>query len=231
MAKAEAKEDFKSLPPEERIKKLRELERQRKKEIAETEELIHDSEDEIKERRKWVEKVPIPEFSQDDVAGLSEEARQILLQHKGISAKLQEKSLENTDEQEEQKPKKSLEESLASVQVPRSSESPQIEYGARLREAMPGVEYKPLSQQALPDISQAVQYIERKADERGYITGDEQRVVQYAMSEVEKRLEAVEEGRYRGFSEKAAEAASLIQLLGGQLMGQSYNHKGNQMYQ
>ncbi len=230
MAKAEAKDDLKNLPPEERIKKLKELEKQHKKGIAEAEQLIHDSEDEITERRKWVEKVPIPEFSKDDVSGLSEEARQILLQHKGIPVKPQENT-EEPEEQKEQPKKKSLEESLASVSVPRSSESPQMEYGARLMEAMRGVEYKPLSQQALPDISKAVQYIERKAEERGYVSGDEQRVVQYALSEVEKRLEAVEEGRYRGFSEKAAEAASLIQQLGGQLIGQSYKSKGNQMYQ
>lgn len=83
----EDKEDLRSLPPEERIRKLKELEKKRKKEIAEAQENIRESEEEIKDRLKWLDKVPMPEFAQEDLEGLSEEARQVLKERKGIKEK------------------------------------------------------------------------------------------------------------------------------------------------
>src|SRR3989338_11521327 len=89
-----AEDDIKKLPPEERIKKLKELEKQRKKEIEEAQKKIKESEDELRERRKWKEKVPIPEFAQEGFGGLSEEAKDILKQHRGVKEKLLEQPAE-----------------------------------------------------------------------------------------------------------------------------------------
>ena len=52
-------DDLKNVPPEERIKKLKELEEKKKKEIEEAQKAIRESEQEITEKRKWEDKVPI----------------------------------------------------------------------------------------------------------------------------------------------------------------------------
>ena len=50
------------LSPEERIKKLKEIEEKSKKEIAEAQKMIKQSEGEIEEKKKFEEKVPIPQL-------------------------------------------------------------------------------------------------------------------------------------------------------------------------
>src|SRR3990167_5553452 len=80
-------DELKNLPPEERIKKLKELEKQRKKEIEEAQKVIKDSEEELTARRKWTDRVPIPEMGQDDFANLSAEGQEILRLGKGLQKK------------------------------------------------------------------------------------------------------------------------------------------------
>ena len=62
--------DIKKLSPEERIKKLKELEEQRKKEIEEAHKLLKTSEDEVEEKRKLKENIPIPQLTSVDVGSL-----------------------------------------------------------------------------------------------------------------------------------------------------------------
>src|SRR3990167_2739866 len=78
-----AKDELKDLPPEERIKRLKKLEEEKKKEIEEAEKIIKESNEEITERRKWIEKVPIPQVAQDDLEGLGEEGKQLFNVHRG----------------------------------------------------------------------------------------------------------------------------------------------------
>ena len=103
-----ADENLDNLPPEERIRKLKEMEKKRKQEIEDAQKKIKESEAELTERFKWKEKVPLPEFAQDDLRGLSEEAREIL-QHRGVSKKI-EKPAEAVPAKEKEKP--SLEETV-----------------------------------------------------------------------------------------------------------------------
>ena len=70
--------DLSKFPPEERIKKLKELEKKKKEEIAQARKEIKESEDELTERQKWTDKVPIPQFAQEDLVGLSNEAKEML---------------------------------------------------------------------------------------------------------------------------------------------------------
>ncbi|MBI2130011.1 hypothetical protein HYU07_07335 [Candidatus Woesearchaeota archaeon] len=63
-------DELKSLSPQERIKKLKELEEERKKEIEEAEKLIKESNVEIEEERKELERIPIPQLKTVDIQGL-----------------------------------------------------------------------------------------------------------------------------------------------------------------
>ncbi|MBI2151718.1 hypothetical protein HYU21_03280 [Candidatus Woesearchaeota archaeon] len=223
-----AKDDLKNLPPEERIKKLKELEKQRKQEIEEAQKEIKNSEEEINEKHKQQEKVPIPEVGKEDLEGLSEEGKELLRAHKGIKKKDISDNSENIDinnqRSDSEKKQKlnnddSLEKVVGSEKNRVSSATLQGEYGGQ-QGLMAGVgEYKPLSQLDMPSISQEIKNIYQAVEERGYITGFEQKKVGYALLEVEKRLEDIEAGHYKGFTEETAQAASLIQQMGSNLQG------------
>jgi len=109
-------EDLKKLPPEERLKKLKELEQKKKQEIDEAQKLIKESETEITEQRKWKEKVPIPQVAVEDSQSMSVEEKQMIGAHHQKSAgkaPLEEKKQKKTTaffEEEEEKPKKSAQE-------------------------------------------------------------------------------------------------------------------------
>lgn len=64
---------IKKLLPEERIDKLKELEKKRKKEIQEAEELIKQSVDEIQKQQEIIEQVEVPSVGQDGVKKLGED--------------------------------------------------------------------------------------------------------------------------------------------------------------
>ena len=69
-------DDLRKLSPEERIRRLRELEEKRKKEIEEAEEIIKASETELEERKELEKKVPIPQMKAMDLGDLFSEAEQ-----------------------------------------------------------------------------------------------------------------------------------------------------------
>jgi len=63
-------DDFRSLSPEARIKKLKEIEEKRKKEIEEARKLIAESEEEIKEETQKKERIPIEQMTARSQGGL-----------------------------------------------------------------------------------------------------------------------------------------------------------------
>ncbi|MBT4804982.1 hypothetical protein HON71_02320 [Candidatus Woesearchaeota archaeon] len=207
-----AEENLDRLPPEERIKKLKELEKKRQKEIEEAKKKIKESESELTERRKWFEKVPIPQVSQDDLTGLSAEGKEILAAHKGIKVK---KKDDEDDEDSEESVEKKVEkiendvvdlESLARESVDISPEFMQSEYAQYL------------SQQPMGDIYNEIKDINHTVEEKGYISAEEERKVGYLASAVEKKVEDAEAGKY-SFNEDVAMAASLTRRIGSKLRG------------
>jgi hypothetical protein len=58
--------DLKKLSPEERIRRLKEIEEKSKKEIMEAERLIHESEEDIKQRDDALRDIPIPQLTAVD---------------------------------------------------------------------------------------------------------------------------------------------------------------------
>ena len=67
--------NLKELHPKDRLKKLKEMKEKKEQEIAEAQKKIKESEAEITERQKYLDKVPIPELMQEDLAGLSPEEK------------------------------------------------------------------------------------------------------------------------------------------------------------
>ena len=188
-------DDLKDLPPEERIKKLKELEKKRKKEIEEAQKTIKESEDEITERFKWRQKVPMPEFASDDLTGLSKEAKDILKSERGIKDDVVEEVVEPP-----QKEELNLEETVG-------MERPEIPPEIVTADYTQHLAMEPM-RNLYTEMSQLKEDIENK----GYMSSDDQRKVEYTMAAIEKKKD---EGY--SFTEETARAASITQQIGAGL--------------
>lgn len=224
---------MKRLPPEERIKRMKELEQKRKKEIEDAQKIIKESEKELTERKKWKDKVPIPEVAKEDLEGLSETAREILKVQKGVKEKAETATEESAAEgnvsvsgekKEKLVTKKgmSLEETVAREKVTMKGEN--VVYGIPFRGPTPqqllNAEYTvALSQRPAENLYQEVRAVTQRATEKGYFNQDEQRQVAYWTSAMERKLQDVEEGKYAMSTEEVARATSLIEEARGKMVG------------
>jgi hypothetical protein len=196
-------DNIKNLPPEERIKKLKKLQKEKEQELAAAAKIIKESEGEITARNKWTEKVPIPEVAQDTLVGLSEDGAQLLKLHHGTLAQPDE---ESTEEKPPAKSEPSLEETLAGTSTSRATDvqyalpqelSPQIlnqEYAAHLS-------YTPVN-----EIQDRVKNVYDAVQQRGYMRWEEHDFVQTARSALEMKANAAESGKYTMADEVASRA-------------------------
>lgn len=210
-----AEENLDDLPPEERIKKLKELEKKRKQEIEEAQKKIKQSEEELTEKGKWVEKVPIPQVAHEDLKDLTAEEKEVLEAHKG---RKEEEKPEGTKEEDEPEaveeilerklPEEISLEALATEGVELPPEIMQSQYTMRLSE-------RPVdeTQKEVMDIYQTVK-------EKGYMTQEEERKIQYDLASLEKKRQSG-----YSFTEKAVHAASAIQQTGAKLLYKSVQDK------
>ncbi|MBT6774313.1 hypothetical protein HOA91_02985 [Candidatus Woesearchaeota archaeon] len=206
-----AEENLDNLPPEERIKKLKELEKKRQKEIEEAKKKILESEKELTARDEWARKVPIPQFSQNDLVGLSAEGKEILAVSKGIKVKKKDDEEDDDESVEKKVVEKTKDdfadlETLARESVDLPLELMQSEYAQHL------------SQQPMRNLYDEIKTINHTVEEKGYISAEEERKVEYLASAVERKVEDVEAGKY-SFNEDVAMAASLTRRIGSKLRG------------
>ncbi len=218
-------DELKGLPPEERIKKLRELEAKKKKEIEEAARLIRESEDELTDRRAWEEKVPIPEVAQEELTGLSVGAKDILK----VQGRVQEKQevVEDPEETKEavEKEERSLEDTVEAEVVSKSNELQNVQYGFPQDLAHPqaNAEYAMrLSYMPAEELRDRVEAVRASVQDRGYMTHEEQNFVMAAYAASENKERAVQEGKY-SMIEEAAQATSLIAQTTGRLLDQAYH--------
>ncbi|MBT4539238.1 hypothetical protein HOI26_05165 [Candidatus Woesearchaeota archaeon] len=73
--------DIEDLPPEERIKRLKELQKKKKAEISDAERLLKESEEQLRAKHAWEEKVPVPEIMKEE--GETPEEKELLRVHRG----------------------------------------------------------------------------------------------------------------------------------------------------
>ncbi len=107
--------DLKKLSPEERIRKLKEIEEKSKKEIVEAQKLIKQSAEEIEEKKKFEEKVPIPQLIAEEERTLeSVEEKEMLEAQRGKATAEEAKAAE----------KKSLEEQLRTEHIEEMARRP-----------------------------------------------------------------------------------------------------------
>ncbi len=215
-----ADDNIKNLAPEDRIKKLKELEKKRKQEIEEAQKMIRESETEITERRKWVEKVPIPEAAQDDLAGLSEDAKVILKEQKGLVDKKRE--TEETDgskvKNKTRGQEQSLEETIekSKISKPTAFSSSEAEEKSFHQQIMQSAYTRELSKTPMEDLYKRAAEITSNVEEKGYVSSAEKRDMAYITGAIEEKFQAYDAGRYN-MTEEVAMAGSLIQRLGAKV--------------
>ena len=216
------KDDLKDLPPEERIKKLKEIEKEKKKEIEEAHKLLRESEDELTEKHNLKQRIPIPEIAKEELEELSEDGKELLRIHKGLRAKPPEKEKEVIVPR---KRKGGLEEAVEQEKGTLLREAQGIEYGPQ-RESTFGVAYRPLSEKPLGELYQDALALKQSVDEKGYVSKADEQRAEYLTGVVEDRLRSAEEGEY-SLTKDTARAASLMMRIGEEIQT-VYRRKSDQ---
>ena len=170
-----SKDELKDLPPEERIKKLKELEKKKKKEIAEAQKLLQDSQKEISDREDWQRKVPIPQVASEEAITLSAAEKEVLITHKDIKEKKVKK-----EKQTAKKEELSLEDTVFMEKAELPPELLASDYAAKL------------SQEPMQNLYQEMSSIYKSAEEQGYMSPEQQRKADYISAATEKKLEDIE---------------------------------------
>ncbi len=221
-----SKDELKGLQPEERLKRLKLLEEEKKKEIEEAHKLLIETEKELTDKRKWVEKVPIPQVAQESLEGLSIEGKEVLKAHKGIKEKKREEETETPkSKKEEPERKQSLEEALLQETAPFPQKGlGNVEYGipGTPGAVAGGMEYKPLGALPTTELYQEMSSLKRSIDEKGYISREDTRKAEYITGVIEDRRE----GGYE-FTRDVGKLASLTQEIGSSIR-QEYQSRGRE---
>jgi hypothetical protein len=205
--------ELRKLSPEERIKKLKELEEKKKKEIEEAAKEIEESRKEIASRQKWLEKVPIPEVGKEELSELSVEGKELLKRHKGIKEKEKETETKVVGEEPEAKRRKKedLGEFLRGQEEQRRSSGAERAY---LTAEQWQAEVYQRSQQPIAELYSGVREIRDAATERGYISREQEQEVRAIESALELRLKE----KYGGsLSSEIVAKSSLIKQMGKEL--------------
>lgn len=226
MAK-DSKDELKKLPPEERLKRLKQLEEEKKKEIEEARTQVKEAEQELTEKRKVKEKIPIPEVALDDISALSETGKLLVKTHRGTTLR-GEKKKKDEDEAEgaSGKGKLSLEETLVREKTAVQPEQMGLQYGDAASPAQRGGDLyvRELSLRPVDQIYGTMKDINRAVAERGYITADESRKVGYMMQAIEKKVEDADSGAYN-LTDRLAQEAARTQQIGEALRGLYLSHR------
>jgi len=216
---------LKNLPPEEKIRRLKELQKKKKQELAEAEKDIKESEEELSDQQKFLEKVPIPEVAKEDLVGLSEAAREIMKLQRGLRGKKAENEEEGTERNDEDS-SESLEDAIHNS-IPRLGSNVNYELPQADPLLQMNVDYvMQLSQKPVEEIRRDVEYISKQVAEKGYVNPEEQRSLQYHAAAIEEKIKAGEGGNYANWSEEVAQTALLTRQVTGRLLDQVY-HSAN----
>lgn len=219
-----AEDELKGLSPREKIKKLKELEEKKKKEIDDAQKQIRESEKELSAEEEWTRKVPIPQVAREDFSGSTQEEREILEAHRGLGTR--------KIVAEEEKSKKNSVDDFVSEDKRRQD----LEFLAAEKTGIPpqlfNTDYaKHLSRQPVEELSKNLGDIYKRVEEKGYMNAEDQRKVQYTLAGAELKEKAGESGRYKSFSEEVAAGTSLIKQMGGGLLHRHYHGHQNENYQ
>ena len=85
----------------------------------------------------------------------------------------------------------------------------------------------------MQELQQRAEYLSGVAEEKGYLTWDNQQEARTLYSAIEEKIQAGEEGSYTDMTSEVAERAMLTKQVTGRLLGQSYEtnkREGRSMY-
>lgn len=173
---------LKGLSPEERIKKLKELEEQRKKEIESAQKLIKQTEIEIEENSKEKQQLPIPQLK-SDLATLTSEEEKDLFKMKRYEDGKKPSASEKKEKSSGPKPDgQSLEESVSHGIIP---DQQKLEAH---------VQYQQLATQPIDQLKGRLEYLNQNQQQLSYEQRNEVSSLSYAL---QKKMEDIESGKYK----------------------------------
>ena len=198
-------EELKNLSPEDRIKKLKEIQERRKKEIEEAQELMSLTEEELKQLQRDKDQLPIPELKSDTFENLLGETDKEMFRMKRFvkerTAVSEGKKSDGTATAFEEVP---LEETLR-------RDAPQV--SPELREAMEKEQYvKQLAMLPAQQLYNAIKGIQESYQSTGLIT-DDQRGELYTLNKaMQEKADAIRAGEYNPseYIKKEVDAGSSI---------------------
>jgi len=180
-------DDLKKLPPEERIRKLKEISEKGKKEIEEAQKAIKDSEDEAEENAELLRKVPIPQIKAVDIESLfSEEEKDAFSTMRFVDRK------KTQSQKITQQEAKNLEEQV-------SQEKPKVSE----KELKQNQEY--IHSLGTVDLHHKREEIYESRESQGYINNRQQMELYNINKEMDGRRRDAEAGIYKTQSEEVAE--------------------------
>jgi hypothetical protein len=192
-------DDLKSLPPEERIKRLKQIAEEDKKEIEEAQKLLTSSEDEAQEEYDKYQNIPVPQMRAIDIGSLfsPEEKQMFAMKRPGESQG------QKQPEEEEMPREKPLEQTLEeeASQFRRQEVEQQQQYIHHLATAT-----------TARDLYQGIADLGRQAHEQGYLSQDQQRQLASFYQATREKEEAFQQGAYAANATTAKQIEHTLDL-------------------
>jgi len=195
-------DDLKKLPPDERIKKLKELEEAKRKEIEEAQQLLKESAVELEREEKIKQEVPVPQMKAVDIGQLfTKEEKQVFATKRYEPAEHEE--VEDQPVQEEKTLENEVE--VSDFKLTEEQMHEQHAYGEQLASGQPSQLYS-LAKEAYDQFKE---------------TGQIDQGTVYALDVATRVKEEATGGEYKAASEMAQEkfgsAKSIVQYLRGNI--------------
>lgn len=203
--------ELKKLPPEERLRRLKELEEKRRKEIEEAQKLAKSSEEELDKEKKFLEKVPIPQLIAEQMDTLTTEEEREMFRSQRFREK---KEPESKETRHRRKPDKgeALEDVVRAERVRIDAAGANVDYMRAIQEA---------SVRPVHDFYRELGTINRAAEERGYMTGEQASRAAYINAVVEQK----EAASYTP-TQEAAREMSLVHKIHEKLQSMYHSQAG-----
>jgi hypothetical protein len=196
-------DDIKKLSPEERIKRLKKLEEEKRKEIEEAEKLMKQTAGELDEAESIRQKVPVPQMQAVDIDQLfTKEEKQVFATKRYQESKLNE---EEPEEKPQKPDEKTLEDEIAGApegMTPADAEA-QKQYGEKLAMEKPNELYN-IAKDAYNEFKE---------------TGQIDQAKMYALDVATKRKDEMAGGDYKAPSDEAQEQFGSVKSIVKYLRG------------
>lgn len=187
-------EELKKLSPEERVKRLRELEEKRKKEEEEAKKLMEESVQEIDLNLKEKKDIPIPQVKADSIESLTtEDEKQVFRSKRYLSGETGEEGTEGE-----------LEQNVSQTPIPENIQHEQY--------------ISQLAQQPAMELYQAVNDIREGFYESGEMQEAQVAELYQIQDAIARKKKDIDEGRYTTSEEVAANIDSTMRVV-DEIMG------------